>query len=257
MKRRNWPTRIVSLSATIAFIWLAYIAAGRITGWYIIHKFSVDSPNIGVMPKAMQDTSVATLTGIRLEQFGFSFQVPWTDEPARRDGTSVLFMSFRDGRGLIVFNPATQLDAAKLMQTEMLKSSPESARMWNASTLKSNYDLMSAELRSDPGRFVPWAAKDEFLRGSVLLPLKAGLVGEATAVYEMNLGPLRGFQFGDPHTEKKIHLELFDAADRHYSIIISGKLPLASSISQSEINALVASIHPMPPPASTSQRFPG
>jgi hypothetical protein len=59
---------------------------------------------------------------------------------------------------------------------------------------------------------------------------------------------MRGFQFGDPGKPNEIVLELFDAKDRPYEIEIlqyrpQGDIP---PLSRPQINAIVASMHPLP-----------
>ena len=256
MKRTQWQVKLFSTCAMIAFIWPAYIAAGRITHWYMVRQLFVKSTNIGLSPRPLPDQSIAGLPGKRIELYGFSFQLPWNEEPIRKGGNAVTLLSFRNGAVLIVFNPATQLDSAKVMRDQIAKSPQDMIQAFGSAPFDTNYALLSAELRSEPQRFVPWAPKNQLVQATILLPLKSMALSDATAVYELKAGDLRGFQFGDPLTEKSVRLELFDAADRHYSIKINVKPPLSSALSQSEINAIIASIHPLPPPASTPQRFP-
>ena len=67
-------------------------------------------------------------------------------------------------------------------------------------------------------------------------------LGDSTAIHPIESSRVRGFQFGDPDAAPyKVLLELFDTADRHYELVISGKDKNHPVITQAQINALVGS----------------
>jgi len=67
------------------------------------------------------------------------------------------------------------------------------------------------------------------------------------SVYILNQSNVRGFQEGDPAKPPyRVHLHLFDSADREYEILITPKSKIAPSFTQAEVNAIVASLQPNP-----------
>jgi len=65
-------------------------------------------------------------------------------------------------------------------------------------------------------------------------------------IYTISAGGLRGFQIGDPDDPPyEAHLDLFDGADRHFAFDVYGREGHGQVLTQAEINAVVASIHPI------------
>jgi hypothetical protein len=62
-------------------------------------------------------------------------------------------------------------------------------------------------------------------------------------LYRIELGDVRGFQFGSPEVAPhNIHVDVFDAADRHFHFDIFGSDGHGPVLTQSEVNAIVGSI---------------
>jgi len=67
------------------------------------------------------------------------------------------------------------------------------------------------------------------------------------AIYSINSGRVRGFQVGNPDVAPyEAHVDLFDAADRHFALDVIGPDGHGQVLTQAEINAIVASIQPAP-----------
>jgi hypothetical protein len=63
-------------------------------------------------------------------------------------------------------------------------------------------------------------------------------------IYMISAGEMRGFQLGNPNVPPfETHLDLFDKADRHLVLDVTGPKGHEQVLTQEEINAVVASIH--------------
>ena len=92
-----------------------------------------------------------------------------------------------------------------------------------------------------------WATFTQSSRRTVLLKLKLIEMHDAKAIYQINANELHGFQFGNPAVAPyEVWLVLFDRNDRRYEISLHRKENNAPFVSQAEVNAIVASIRPVP-----------
>jgi hypothetical protein len=122
-----------------------------------------------------------------------------------------------------------------------------------ARTLSFNYELMTSAVESTPADVKWWSTRMQNVRNLILLTNKSINIGDATVIYQIGSAEVRGFQFGDPNVlPYVVELDLFDAADNHYKVIITGKSKKRPGISQAEINALVASFHSLSSPTRSS-----
>ena len=70
---------------------------------------------------------------------------------------------------------------------------------------------------------------------------------DSNAIYRIDADELHGFQFGNPASAPYgIELQLFDRNDRRYDIVISRRSQNTPFLTQPEVNAIVASIRPIP-----------
>jgi hypothetical protein len=72
-------------------------------------------------------------------------------------------------------------------------------------------------------------------------------LGNLRDIYTISANGLRGFQEGNPSVKPcRVRLDLFDSADRHYGLIIGTQNDRGPALSQAEVNAIVASLQPVP-----------
>jgi hypothetical protein len=153
----------------------------------------------------------------------------------------VAILNFKEGAGLLIFNPADQVDGAKTMRGTTTRQLQLMTSVFGSQALQSNYELMAAEVQALPA-VKWWAGRSKNVRSLILLTDKSLDLHDATAIHEIHSSVVRGFQFGDPNVlPSRVKLELFDEADRHYRIWITGKDKSTPCIAQAQINGLVAS----------------
>jgi hypothetical protein len=115
--RRNWGRKAAGVLICLGIGWGVYTEALSLVSRHFARITADARPNLSVIPQPVPDTSIVKLDGVRVARFGFSFQVPLkdVDQDGSAKGTAAV-VTFRDGGGLLVFNPATQTDGAKIMR---------------------------------------------------------------------------------------------------------------------------------------------
>jgi len=233
--------------------WLVYAIAMNFIAWDFAKKMSHAHPNLDVVPTPLIDTSVAKLVGPRIEKFGFSFQVPWRSVERDRTIKGLAILSFSEGSGLLIFDPAAEVNGAEIMRGTTVRQQKLMDDLFGSRTLSSNYELMAAEVLSTPAEVKWWATRAHNLRNGILLTNKSIDIHDANVIHLISSATVRGFQYGDPHLlPSLIQIDLFDGADNHYKLIISGKDQSRPVISQAQINALVSSFHTKAIPSESS-----
>ncbi len=151
---------------------------------------------------------------------------------------TVAALGIKGGSVLLVFNPADGVNGAKILRGNTSSQNKLMARVLGPKALTSNYEFMVAEVQATPGDVRWWARREWNVRNAILLMNKGMGLGDSTAIHPIESSRVRGFQFGDPDAAPyKVLLELFDTADRHYELVISGKDKNHPVITQAQINA--------------------
>lgn len=245
-QKKNWQQRFGSILICLSLIWLIYTVAVNLIAWHFAKEISHAHRNLDVVPTPLMDTSVAELSGPRIEKFGFSFQVPWRTIERDRTTTSIALISFSEGGGLLIFDPA-EANEAKVMRGTTARQQKVLSDVFGSRTLSSNYELMTSEVLATPAEVKWWVNRAQNTRTGILLSNKSLNLGEATVIHQIDSAAVRGFQYGDPNTLPfLVQIDLFDRADKHYKLIISGKGWNRPVISQAQINALVSSFRTPP-----------
>jgi hypothetical protein len=231
---------ILLASGLILIVAVSYVE-GFIGPWLAMRNLSRE-PSAWVVPKPLSDQSVAQLSGTRIEAYGYSIQTPWND-PAIFEGLrdSITDVSFRkDNVAMLLFNPADKWDPWAI-----IKSSPEAGPIVSKQALRSNYDLMNAELTATPDQAKWWKMPRENTGILMLVVAKTTHLYEWGNVWRVVGAGVRGFQLGDPAKPPyRVQLHLYDEADRHIRIDIGALGPEGYPLTQAELNAMVASIRP-------------
>lgn len=223
---------------------VVYTEALNLFAWRLAQSAGEAHPNLSILPVPLQSIPLAQLNGVRVVHFGFSFQVPWKDiaqDRVTKDWAASI--SFRDGGGLLIFNPSAQVDGATTMHGSTLGERKTMESILGKLALSSNYEFMAAEVEATPDQVKWWNSRRQATRNAILLINKSGDLRSSHEMYKLASGKLRGFQFGDPAVAPYIvQLDLFDPSDRHYRIFVTPSKQNQAVISQAQINALIASI---------------
>jgi len=251
--RNQWEVKWwrvgLALAVLIAALWVGGFVFREWLEWKTTREYLQENHHLDSIPLPVPDKAIAKLDGEHLEQFEFSLQVPWKGVKRKKDSKSVSGVFFNDGESLLIFDPLTAVDSTKAIQGTAKNRQQADAigRVFGARALSSNYDLMAAEMAVTSSQMKWWAWPQQNDRVFILLGLKSMEMRDANAIYEIGTDEMHGFQFGNPALSPyKVVLQLFDRNGRRYEIMISRSTPGVPIPTQAEVNAIVASIQPIP-----------
>lgn len=235
----SWKRVAIGLAVVFCGLWIIGRALERMEPWIEARRIAHNYPGVSALPVAMPDVRLAKLVGDRVEYFGISLRVPWRGLGISRMDSNLVIIPFPEQNAAVtIFRPGTDefersmwADVCGHVKTEGLTS----------------LGLMTQEMRATPNAVKWWRGHCENEAASFLLESKALKLNGANTVYTLVSGELRGFQEGNPGVSPfRVRLDLYDAKDRHYEIGISATKGRRPVISQSEINAMIASIRQVP-----------
>lgn len=252
-RKRSSKKRIVSILICIGVVWLVYAGVMNWLAWHFAREISLNRKNLSVVPTTLEDTAFMKLTGARIERFGFSFQVPWGEIERESNGKSFAVLSFREGAGVLIFDPESAVDSVRIMRGTTTKQLGLMTSVLGSRALSSNYGLMEAAVSSTPSDVKWWAGRSRNVRSFILLMNKSTYLHDADVIYPIRADAGRGFQYGDPSRPPyRVDLDLFDEADRPYTIWITCKSKTSACITQPQVNSLVASLRRVPSGSDSS-----
>jgi hypothetical protein len=217
--------------------------------WILAHQIIRDNQHLSVVPVPLPDKSIATLNGLRIERFDFSFQVPWKKIEREQTSQTISYLAFKEGVSLLITNPSDALNSVKSFQeaAKIPHDADVIRQLFGSKALSSNYYLMAEELTATPSQVKWWTIRTENIRSFELLTHKSIEIRDSSSIYLLASEAMHGFQFGNPAVAPyKVELDLFDRNDQRYQIMISGKDEQHPFVSQPEINAIIASLRPIP-----------
>jgi hypothetical protein len=209
------------------------------------------------IPRPPSDNSLAQLDGSSMQAYGCSLTVPWkalnlppatnrTDDADGDPPIDYMKFSLSDRFVLHFHNPQFQADNRGLLAPgpHMISSG---LRRDLGPTLSSQYGFQRATLYAQPGQANLFATANYNRRLFALLQARSELVWNfkgSRPVYDISAGENRGFQFGDPAKKPfRIDLDLYTPEDRRITLQIFAHSAAPAALTQSQINAMVASLH--------------
>jgi hypothetical protein len=236
--RRAGKIVLITFAALLLVDGLVSAAFYQLAPW-LTARHVYREMNMNQIPTSLSDQKVTPLSGSRIENYGFSIQVPWNEPAFERKQRGVFVVAYLShGAGIMIVDPSGPIDSAKAIRMIAVANKlPEVGKSI------SNYDLMAESMAATPDQVKWWRPPLQNARSLTLLEMKGIALRDFHALYQLNFGEWRGFQEGNPaRAPFRVQLELFDGADQHLGILISGKSGSGPVISQAEINAMVASI---------------
>jgi hypothetical protein len=210
--------------------------------YLIAGKFGMDKPFLERVPAPLNDTSIATLTGMSIQRYGCSFQVPWDSIEKQYSSDYVAVLRFSGGASLMLTSP----DDPVLPFAEIAKKGPQEhaamAALFGENAIRSDYDLVRAALYARPSDVRWWNSRSAHVRIFELMGQKGILLlTNSPTAHPLATASVRGFQF-DAMDRGGVRLLLFDTKDRRYEIDLFDN----GTLTQPQINAIVASFQPRP-----------
>jgi hypothetical protein len=237
----SWRRIVLALAVIFACMASLLPVAWFLEPWYFAREISRDDPSLSVTPVALPTNTASALAPGRLQCFEFSFQAPWNNIGSRKDSRSATIIRFTNGPSILAFAP----DSIPTRFGADGKTSKKLEEILGQRVVSSGYEWMAAKLGESPAE-IHWWNRTGNVRATVLLGLKSTEMLHRSAIYKVMNEEVHGFQIGQPGPGPVfITLELFDVNNRRYQMII-GTQPGGQLVTQADINAIVASLRPIP-----------
>lgn len=237
--RVSWKRVLLLLALVLIGIWSV---EWFLEPWYFARIISRDNPALNVRPERLTFTESAKLAPERLNVFRYSLQTPWKQIARRKDSQTVSIISFSGGPTVMAFDPGQLTSLSSTVLTSAKRLQP----VFGSRAVSSAYNWMEAELNATPDDIRWWNRRGN-VRAAVLLGLKQVDILDDPAIFKVGNDEMHGFQLGDPAKPPyRARLELFDIDDRRYEIEISSISPGVIPVTQADVNAIVASLRPIP-----------
>jgi hypothetical protein len=223
----------------------ACIFAGP-TRWVLRAKReSASNPALWIVPIPLSDTSISAAPGTKVISFGYQFEVPWQSEVKIREDAFAVAPSQSGDEIAGFMNPAKFEGPIKTLRQELGSQFNSFGAFYGPQNIQSDYDALRATLYASPAQlslFFPWSKQ---VYSATLLMLKGASTKEMEkGLYALEIGGLRGFQFGDPTRAKNIRVEVFDKDDQRLSLFFGSKSATSPALTQAEINRVLQTFRP-------------
>ncbi len=244
--------RIVSRFAKVSGKIIGLLCLGALiicSAYYLLSPWITaqglkSDPRFGLVPVSLSGKAEAPLSSAIIEGYGFNIKFPRGVVIHTAEDTMIV--QSRDGEIWIKNAPS---DVNDLVFGAVLNKGAQ--KLLEQGLLRSKFKLMQAVMSTTPDQVKWWRLRSrqnqraEFLLLTKLTVL-VGSIHRLTPIYAISSGEIRGFQLGNPNVPPyEAHLDLFDAADRHYALDVMGPEGHGQVLTQEEINAIVSSIQPI------------
>jgi hypothetical protein len=200
------------------------------------------NPVVRLTPRALPDLSVATTEGTKLSYFGYVFEVPWSDldKAATKLGVNSVVLTFRSGQRI----KFTSLPPREFVTGILEQTNGQSLRQaYGDQPLQSDYAMWSLIVNATPEKVTLLSSRQQAIGIPILLVIKALAAPEDSAVYSVQAGGLKGFDWGDPQKHPRlIVLDLFADDGSVEFLFIPPKGQQSLSISQAEVNRVLQTV---------------
>ena len=236
-----WTLRWTRVTTAVCVIVLfPMFLAWYLEPWYFAQKIGSHMLALHVEPAHLSDINQSPLDPERMQAFEYSFQSPWGKLNTRKDLKHAIFFLWNDGPILTAFEPVSRSSAAQTIDPTRVSTHDLGLMFMNH-----GYNSLAAELNATPEQ-IHWWDRSGSARLGYLLTMKELNLQRGSITYKIENDELRGFQFNDHAVGPlRVTLELFDVNGRRYEITITSP-PDARKVTQADINALVASMRPIP-----------
>jgi hypothetical protein len=218
--------------------------------WKMVRDVARENPKVNLFPQPLGEGRIADLHGgATITRFGYTMQFPWDKIVFQKDYKFGTSLGFDAGASALIHNPDERQDLiTPIFGTAKEKEDMRRGMraMLGGDTTASDFQFISTAMRSLPDEVSLFHSRNDNLRLMMLVNTKEfELPSGATKIYTIHSGALRGFQFSDPQTPRRlVELLLFDSQDRAIQINLKGpKDQTMPALSQPQINAIIASIH--------------
>jgi hypothetical protein len=244
---------IVSGKIIVPLFLLAAVGYGVVyllSPWLVSQQLSKVDPRLNIVPVDLPSKVEAPLSSASIDCFGFTLRLPNGVEKTFR-GDQHRTVRFRNGGLLGCEDMSRGFDLLELKISEK-----NTHQLLGEEVFHSKFSLMRAAMWATPEQAKWWRFRTlanqsvEYLlitKFSALSQIISSHPFTIRPIYTIASGQFRGFQVGCPDIAPfETRIDLFDAVDRHFEFDVTGPDGHGPVLTQTEINAIVASILPTP-----------
>jgi hypothetical protein len=244
---------IVSGKIIVPLCLLAAVGYGVIyllAPWLSSKQMAYSDSRLSIVPVDLPTKVEAPLSSESIDCYGFLLRLP--NEVAKTlRGDQYASVLFRNG-GILGCQDMSRYPGT----LEFVRNETRAQTLLGEEILRSKFNLMQAAMKTTPEQVKWWRLRtsanqraDCLLTTKFLTMLQMAPFHSFTIrpIYTITSGEFRGFQVGNPGVAPyEAQVDLFDAADRHLTFDVTGRDGHGQVLTQTEINAIIASIRPTP-----------
>jgi len=190
------------------------------------------------------DLSISSVPHRTASCFGYEFELPWDDVDEARDKTvgKIHVGAFHSGNAFW-FSTFLPKDFVNEVSKTGNLNPRDLKQLCGEDALESDYAFHKKMLQLTPSDITPFISQKQAISGQILLMIKAITMPKASSgIFSIQTQDFKGFQFENPQAHpSNITVELF-SKEGCIEVMFMQKDGVAS-ISQSEINRVIQSIH--------------
>lgn len=245
-KKESARATIILALVTLA-VGIYALAYGLQTMFYFQAQHWADNaPFLRETPQPLPSMTASPVQEKGLSFYGVSFAAPWKGILAQTKGDVHSEVDFKPGPIIVFFNPAGEKDIVSSVRDGDPKVYDRYEAVFGSGLFPTNYDLYLAVYSATPASLSPFISRGQVERIGTLLQWKLAFnANRASAIYKVQAGDLRGFQFGGPSKDAMIVVRLFDAHGAQYRLLFTSKAG-TGTFPQSDINCVWQSLKPAP-----------
>jgi hypothetical protein len=214
--------------------------------WGQAHHWTRYDPWIADLPLPLNAPSAAD-GSTQLKAFNYEFKVPWSGKQKTNGALTYTTFRFDSGQVVVFFDPEAQVDSLRTLKSTSPLEYRQFQNVFLGQSFDTNYSLYQAVYGAAPAETSPFMPTGEAIRLNQLLLWKISFGYDAMpGLHSIGFGGNRGFQFGDPSTGRPVALRIFDGSDSQLRFIFLVAAGSNAKIEQSDINAAVQSLQPVP-----------
>jgi hypothetical protein len=215
--------------------------------WLTSQRLSKIDPRLNVIPMDLPTKAEAQLSNVVIDCRGFSVRLPNEEVAKTFNGDFDTAVIFRNRGSLLIHDMSGNQGMLGIAMSD------KGAEKWvGQGVLQSKFKLMQAAMMTTPEQSKWWkfrTLQNErieyllFAKFSLFTGVASSQAVTLSPIYKISVGGLRGFQIGNPNVSPyEAHIDVFDAADRHFAIDVRGSARHGKVMTQAEINSVLASL---------------
>lgn len=209
-------------------------------------------PWMDVVPKSMT-VDLCTEPVTKLKAFDYKFEVPWPDCSQATWMIRTSFVAWAcSGSNITVacFAPSESLYSSILPDASSENAEYRQSMMkWLGleNVANTNSHLFAKMLGVTPEDFSPFESRRDAAFKFMLLNIKIRCMpSNVREIYSFEYADIKGFQFGKPSIDRRVHLYLFDRMDREVRLVIGTRTNSPVPLTQADINTIITTFSSNP-----------